>query len=135
MRAVAESLMAAKAAAPAAGGAGSGRGGGRAGVNEVDADKLWRDRISNELAQQRSWHDEYGFMVAGSHEGTSARDAKGSGALGAQVAKLSKDELEELRGQLSKSTMRSTAQASFTQRTTPELPSTGVHNRRKVIFN
>eukprot|EP00760_Papus_ankaliazontas_P038901 PhM_4_TR9402/c0_g1_i1/m.67797 len=29
----------------------------------VDADKLWRDRVSSELLYQRSWENEYGFML------------------------------------------------------------------------
>ena len=104
-------------------------------VNEVDADKLWRDRITNELQQQRSWHDEYGFMVSKHAAAGGATEAKASGALGAQTANLDARQLEELRSTLSKSTMRSTAKASYLSRPTPELYSDGRHNRRKFVDN
>lgn len=70
-------------------------------------------------------------MVAGNASEGGATNAKASGSLGAQTAKLSAAELDALRTQLSKSTMRSTAQASFTKRPTPELYSDGRYNRRK----
>jgi hypothetical protein len=113
-----------------------GKGGSRMPVNEVDADKLWRDRISSELQLQRSWHDEYGFMVANSSQDAgNATQAKASGALGAQTANLDARQLDALRTQLAASTLRSTAQASFTKRPTPELYSDGRHNRRKFKDN
>eukprot|EP00659_Diplonema_papillatum_P008045 gene8045-12367_t len=46
----------------------------------VDADKLWRDRVANELHAAKTWDDQYGYMV---HDAkkltecmTSARDSK-----------------------------------------------------------
>ena len=116
------------------GGEASGKG-GRVPTNEVDADKLWRDRITSELQQQRLWHDEYGFMVTAANNAAAASggatQAKSTGALGAQTATLDSKELDELRAQLSKSTMRSTAQASFQTRRTVELSTKGDHGRKK----
>jgi hypothetical protein len=48
------------AAAPAKSGGG---GGGAQKISEVDGDRLWRDRVSQELMYQRQWVEEYGFMV------------------------------------------------------------------------
>lgn len=47
------------AAAPAKGGG----GGGAQKISEVDSDRLWRDRVSQELTYQRKWVEEYGFML------------------------------------------------------------------------
>jgi hypothetical protein len=32
-------------------------------ISEVDSDRLWRDRVSQELMYQQKWVDEYGFML------------------------------------------------------------------------
>lgn len=41
--------------------AGGGSGGQK--ISEVDSDRLWRDRVSQELMYQNKWVDEYGFML------------------------------------------------------------------------
>ena len=62
---------------PGGGGMG-GRGsmGGGLSASAVDTDKLWRDRIRQELQFQRQWKAEYGFMVAN----PSNADAAAAGA-------------------------------------------------------
>eukprot|EP00756_Hemistasia_phaeocysticola_P059056 Hpha_TRINITY_DN3575_c0_g1::TRINITY_DN3575_c0_g1_i1::g.25758::m.25758 len=35
----------------------------------VDSDKLWRDRVANELLAQKSWEQNYGFMRTTKGEG------------------------------------------------------------------
>mmetsp|Transcript_23529 Transcript_23529/g.27257 ORF Transcript_23529/g.27257 Transcript_23529/m.27257 type:complete len:134 (+) Transcript_23529:32-433(+) len=47
----------------AAAAAKSGGGGGAQKISEVDSDRLWRDRVSQELTYQRKWVEEYGFML------------------------------------------------------------------------
>lgn len=56
------------AAAPA-------KGSGGQKTSEVDSDRLWRDRVSQELTYQRQWVEEYGFML---DEATSSRLKSGS---------------------------------------------------------
>ena len=52
----------------------------------VDADKLWRDRVSSELLYQRSWENEYGFML---DETQREQRAAASGALSSEHLKVS----------------------------------------------
>jgi hypothetical protein len=43
--------------------AGGGGGAGGQKISEVDSDRLWRDRVSQELMYQQKWVEEYGFML------------------------------------------------------------------------
>ncbi len=48
---------------PAAATGGRGSMGGGISASAVDTDKLWRDRIQQELQFQRQWKEEYGFLM------------------------------------------------------------------------
>eukprot|EP00759_Apiculatamorpha_spiralis_P040743 PhF_6_TR39624/c0_g1_i1/m.58703 len=83
----------------------------------VDADKLWRDRVSSELLYQRSWEKEYGFML---DDAQRAQRAAASGALSSEQLKVS------YKG------IKSTQQSTFSSR--PSLEQNfgqKEHNRRK----
>lgn len=89
-------------------------------TSAVDSDKLWRDRIRQELQHQRTWFEEYGFMVADGSKGVSTA-----------AASLSPDQLDGLKKQMRGAHLQSTQRASYQQRKSAELYQTGDHNRKK----
>jgi hypothetical protein len=123
-----------------------GRGTGMfSGINNVHADKLWRDRISVELQQQRTWHDEYGFMSTAQGSGSCGESDQGSGtytsshgasggnltSLPPNITTMTMEELDHIKSEVATAALRSTAQASFGQRSTLELRETKAYNRKK----
>ena len=98
-------------------------------ASAVDSDKLWRDRITQELQYQRAWVDEYGFMVDESKRATLKKGVSDAEALnsGDQRAKT----LAELKSEMSYKGMRSTAHDSYRTRPSPELFNNQEYNRKK----
>jgi len=85
----------------------------------VDADKLWRDRVDSELLYQRSWENEYGFMLDDTQR---QQRAAASGALSSEHLKVSYKGIQ------------STQQATHGDRISPEKtlgPDKKEFNRRK----
>lgn len=118
--------------APAGGGGGANRSIER--VSAVDADKLWRDRINVELLHQRSWGEEYGFMIDDEKRKAllatmSVATATAPGPGGA--AKSEGETLSEYKKAMSSAGMASTMMDSYKVRKTPELFNSGEYNRRK----
>jgi hypothetical protein len=110
-------------------------------ASPVDADKLWRDRINQELQFQRAWVDEYGFMVDESKRETLRKGVStklGESALnestGSKVSGTMTEgqkTLAELKSEMSYRGMQSVAHASYKVRPSPELYTSKEYNRRK----
>ena len=56
-------------------------------TNPVNADRLWTDRVNNELLLQRMWNDEFGFMMDALDDKTMAHlsDLAASGGGGRRI--------------------------------------------------
>ena len=100
--------------------------GGATKCSEVDFDRLWRDRVNQELSNQRQWSGEYGFMVEGSQQRQQQQsvnqDTAAAGSTSDSAAAAS----------LSYASTKSTMQASYGQRVSIEIKGdTRPFNRKK----
>lgn len=96
--------------------------GGITKTSEVDFDRLWRARVDQELANQRQWKQEYGFMLEGNFF-RSQRTADNAATTDPSEASLSYVGC------------MSTQRASYSVRPSPELPrDTHPFNRKKYAM-
>mmetsp|Transcript_91730 Transcript_91730/g.159091 ORF Transcript_91730/g.159091 Transcript_91730/m.159091 type:complete len:101 (-) Transcript_91730:636-938(-) len=92
-------------------------GDGAVKTNAVDADKLWVDRIKNELKSQKEWAESYEYLIK---DGVQTKEER--------LKQLEKD----LGGtQVGFGSIKSTAKDSFQQRPTLERFGPSAHGRKK----
>jgi len=104
---------------------GGGKGAGSK-ITEVDGDRLWRDRVHQELVYQRRWVEEFGFMVDTNSAGK--RDVPLPTAQSVAAQSMAQGSTTSL----SYAGMNSTTRGTYAHRPTLELKGdTHPHNRQK----
>ena len=86
-------------------------------ISEVDFDRLWRDRVSQEISYQRQWVQEYGFMV---DDATRLRLQEGNASLSSTSTSASSNpsDVPTINTYVG---LKSTAHASYSVRESPEI--------------
>ena len=121
------------AKAPAA----AGGGGGAVRVSEVDSDRLWRDRVHQELHLQRQWVEEYGFMVSDEvrerlrGEGAALASPSSAGGISPNSTLKSSKSSCVIEPTPNVGVMTSTMNATYQVRPSPELKNDSSPHRRK----
>lgn len=94
-------------------------------ISEVDSDRLWRDRVSQELMYQQKWVDEYGFMLEDEKrvrlQAGSASFSSGSASVGTMGSSSPKKSSLKYSSTPSVGGMASTHQSSFKVLPSPEI--------------